>query len=135
MSVELQKLSEEALTELITWTKGAKSFVVEEAPKYVREVISWGFWSNFFFSVISFMFFAGFVIVFYKFLRRSITLYNPVIPIQSNAWAGSLFVSIVSAIGILASFPVMCINLYSTLYVHIAPRMYFLEYITDLMKE
>jgi len=122
---EIGRLSTEAIEELITWAKGAKSFVSGHVPKFVKEVISLGFWSNLIFAVIKFIGSLSFFIV-----CRGMILSMLNSPINITF----LFVCIaITCSGFL--FAILCISAYHHLRIFIrvlvAPRVYFIEYMIE----
>ena len=128
------KLGQEAVGEIIEWTKGAKEFVSEQAPELVREVMAWGFWSNFCLACLFMCLTCFFTLLFFvgkNGLRRtkddpSSSTFN-----RRDSW---WIVTISSFIVTIPFFSLLFFRIYMCVYVSVAPRMYLLGYLKGLTK-
>jgi len=127
-AVDWNGLGQEAIGEIIEWTKGAKDFVTEQAPLLVQEVLAWGFWYYFIWAA----FCATAILVgmfgIYSIMRCYFTK-----PAESRDGDFLGATAVVSA-ATLVPLVFFCLNLIWMLKIVIAPRMYLLEYLSKLVK-
>lgn len=123
-TADWDKLGQEAVGEIIEWTKGAKDFVSEQAPELVREVLAWGFWSHAIWAIACGLGVTLFVLV-------AIICARAFSKTDNDDYVGGALVGMIGAL-IIGVF-LVC-NVIDMFYVVIAPRVYLLEYLKGLVK-
>jgi len=142
MSTEavVQETAKEALPliqqyaqEVLLWVKSSATFIVDQMPQLVQEVLRWGIASN------AFGIGLGFIIVLAGVCANSYFLKNRPYFKEWNKdhdemCVTQIFSAVVSAVGYLLGTLLILINTFSLLKVLVAPRLYLLEQLATLAK-
>jgi len=131
-----EKMGQDAIGEILEWTKGAKDFVSAQAPEVVKEILRWGFWSNLIWVAFS-------IGVMWLLLKVSNWWMDytpegdendkPAERSEKLHPAYSGFVCICYA-GIAVFGIFIIIDLLDVLYITIAPRLYLIDYLKGMMQ-
>lgn len=117
---KLNKIAEKALE----YIKSAEEFAIEQAPLVIQEFYHWCFWSHLFLLLIG----ATGLLVFYKSFKWGYDNY-----VDSDA-DFPMGVEIISGVFWLASLTMFIHNLYGLIKVWVAPRVYLITYISEMIK-
>jgi len=117
-------LSQLAIKEIIEWAKGAKEFVSEQSPELVQEILRWGFWSSTIVAIICAILVPVLLVAACKIGKDCLDRKNPT----------ALYGCIILSIGCLSCIISMFVNGYQAFYIALAPRVYLLGYLKNLMK-
>jgi len=131
---ELKKNSQEAIREVFSWLQETKVFVKEQAPLFVRELLTFKLWTHVFYSCLCFL---GIAVCFsfYKNLQERKKMREEKFCIDTDSkdriafikgYAG-MFVGMAVAI-------LMFYNLYYVIYISIAPRVYLIDMLSKMIK-
>lgn len=123
-TVDWNGLGKEAINEILEWAKGAKEFVSEQAPELVREILAWGFWSSAIVAIVCAILVPVLLVLAYKLGKDSLERETPL----------AFFSCMVLSISCFLCTIALSMNAYQAFYVSIAPRMYLLECLRDLVK-
>ena len=125
-------LGKSAVNEVLEWAKGAKEFVAEQAPELVQEVLAWGFWSNLIWAAVAAVIAVVMTIITVKLIRFALTSWDHIYSkdLEFPVVVGYIISGIAAVVFAISS----CCAVYNTFYIAVAPRMYLIEYLTDLTK-
>src|SRR5688572_9236616 len=133
----MNKLIEEklvaSLDEAQKWIESTKDFVAEQAPLVIQEVIAWGFYSHLFFASI---FLLAIIIISSAWLYiRKFWKWDTWDTSYSESFPTGFLLNLVCVIGNLIFFLFLSESLYYMIYISVAPRLYVLEQLLNLVKE
>ena len=124
---KLEQIGVAGLERISQWVERAEAFADEQAPLVVQEIITWGFWSNTTLATGLLMLTALCGITAYLLINRSLKEHK-----EDDFF---LFViGIVVIIGGVVSLIFGLFYSYMTFYVAVAPRLYVIEQLRELMR-
>ena len=123
-----QEISDQLVTKALEYLKSAEAFAKAEVPAYLQEVVTYHIYSNvvaiilnlFLFSIACYL-----LLVINKDLKRDHVLHTDNLGVP---------VGILSGIGVPVTFICMCCSFMQGLKAIIAPRMFLIEYFSNLIK-
>ena len=122
MTEELSTLTEQGLAKALAYIEATESFVVEQAPLLVQEVLRYGLFNS--------LFWVGFwAVAFGGVLYVAVKVYKMLVADNEDPFMG-VAISIFPGGGCLAG---CFINLFDAVKILIAPRLYLLERLDSLL--
>lgn len=119
-------MNEEITKKLIEYIQMTEKFVYEQAPEIIRELLIYKYYSNLFGMIIYILLFCFFAYVFiYKY-------FNPEYDDSQYITSRSLMTSLISGIICIILFVSLIICFESFMQIKYAPKLYILEYLTNL---
>lgn len=125
-----EDLTTELINEILTILKSTKSFVVNQMPDVVQQILHWSIAESALLILIGLGMFVGAVWGLIKIRQKWKD--------RANHYDDDEFLFIISAIGCVCggfvSVPIFFINLFSLVKILVAPKIYLLEYFTGLLR-
>jgi hypothetical protein len=126
MKEKLMQLTEESLGMVLEFLKSTKEFAAEQMPLLVQEIYKWLFIKNsayFLLSIAVFILSIFMLIVLWKIIKED----------EHDEFWPMLFMFLASIVALISA--IISVNyLLNIIAVFIAPRLYLIHYITDMMK-
>jgi hypothetical protein len=113
--------AQEVINESLNVIKNSKDFVVEEAPKVVKEYLKWKFAVSIFWIC-----FGVFILLFFSILGT--------VWLKSQDPDFNLFGFLSVFISLIWGLPVIFTNVYELIYIVFAPRIYLIQHLVELVK-
>lgn len=132
VALEAKPIIDQWSAELLAWAKSGSGFVTEQIPLLVKEIIRWGLAEKAIYCSIGIILLSLGIILFRylhthrSWLRQALNSYNEDVPAMSLC----ILTLAANLVGALIFF----INLHDFIKILVAPRLYLIEYLSQLVK-
>lgn len=130
---KLESISIAGLERIASWLERAESFAIDQAPRVVQEIVNWGLWSYSVLTVLSLGFLALFMWLGIRMVKIVISIHRDKDKDDSEGNMWGTFGGISFLVALIWLIPAI-VNASGLLYVLVAPRLYVIEQLKDMIK-